>query len=160
MLGLNLGTGCCCIGWTHIDSQPHTAWLNRILREKKYGAFNPGPNLIKMVVIRNLVTTGVHLHCEPAAEGEDYSDAAPPPPPPLGSVPQPEVKIFTLLVAGLHWVFVITQVLGFLTTAVAREGGKIDMRVGRVAAMAAHPTPPPGVGGWESLVIRRLHNTE
>jgi hypothetical protein len=105
-----------------IDSQPHTAWLNRILREKKYGAFNPGPDLIKMVLIRNIVTTGVHLHCEPAAEGEDYSDTAPPPPPPLGPVPQPEVHIFYLLVVGLHSVFVITQVLGFLTTAVAREG--------------------------------------
>jgi hypothetical protein len=42
-----------------------------------------------MVLIRNLVTSGVHLHREPAAEGEDYSDAAPPPPPTLGPVPQP-----------------------------------------------------------------------
>jgi hypothetical protein len=53
-----------------------------------------------MVLIRNLVTTGVHLHREPAVEGEDYSDAAPPPPPTLGPVPQPEVHMFSLLVAG------------------------------------------------------------
>jgi hypothetical protein len=49
-----------------------------------------------MVLVRNFLTTGVHLYCEPAAEGEDYSDATPPPPPTLGPVPQPEVHIFSL----------------------------------------------------------------
>jgi hypothetical protein len=40
------------------------------------------------------------------------------------------------------------------------KSGKIDKRAGRAASPAARLAPPPRVGGWESLVIRRLHNRE